>query len=378
MNSLSEWMARAMTAEGAVVESADPESLEALLPSSLQDAFRCGEFVRLGFGSALPEAARRVTLESDWVDILGRRIETRGRRANIDLDIPAGKPPDANDALRKALVFDNATYRFSGMETARARYRMMVFRVTAVSDEKREDVIAVAANEGNAARADGLAGHLLDAGATAWRPSTDAVAAGLASPWAPERTREVFGAAACAKAQERLAPFLAGMERRMGRDLERLHAYHEDLRSEAIRRHTEGRGRKGHPNAELAAQRVAAIEREYEAKVADVRRKFSLTVEIHPLQTFLVSMPVHRLAFVIRRRKGERAGYLDWNFGTRKLDTLACEGCGTVAPMFSVCDDRLHVICPNCLGACPQCAKSYCRACQPNGSPHCGKGCSKN
>jgi len=372
MNSLSEWMARAMAAEGAVVDTVEPEGLDALLPPSLQDAFRCGELVRLGFGSMMPENARRVTLESDWVDSLGRRIETRGRRTEVGLDMSPGKAPDAAEVLRKALVFDNATYRFTEMKAVRARYRIMVFRVAAVSDEKREDVIAVTVNEGNAARADGLAAGLLDIPAATWLPFAAADQDECPGRWTPERIRDVFGAAVRALAGERLAPFLAGMERRMGRDLERLHAYHEDLRGEAVRRQTEGRGRKGaKPDTAITAQRLAAIEGEYEAKIADVRRKYGLTVELHPLQTILVSMPIHRLAFVIRRRKGERAGYLDWNPITRKLDALGCEACGALPQVHSVCDDRLHVVCSSCLGACPACAKSYCRACHPKGCPQC-------
>ena len=374
MNSLSEWMARAMAAEGAVVEAVEPEGLDALLPPSLQNAFRCGELVRLGFGSATPDNARRVTMESDWVDILGRRIETRGRLIEVGLDIALGKPPDAGEVLRKALVFDNATYRFTGMEAARARYRTLVFQVAAVSDEKREDVIAITVNEGNAARADGLAAGLLETGAVAWGSSTAMDSDALPTRWTPERIRDVFGTAARALARERLAPFLAGMERRLGRDLDRLHAYHEDLRREALRRQAEGRGSKGaKPDPGLAAQRLTAIEREYEAKVADIRRKYGLTIELHPMQILLTTMPVHRLSFVIRRRKGERAGALDWNPLTRRVDSLGCEACGAMAPTHSVCDDRLHVICSGCLGACPGCAKCYCRACHPKGCPHCGR-----
>lgn len=371
MNSLSEWMARAMAAEGAVVDAVEPEGLDALLPPVLQDAFRCGELIRLGFGSLMPENARRVTLESDWVDSLGRRIETRGRRTEVGVDVSLGKAPDAAEVLRKALVFDNATYRFTEMKAGCARYRVMVFRVVAVSDEKREDVIAVTINEGNAARADGLAAALLEGGSAVWISSADVTGDDLPAPWPPERIRDVFGAAARVMARERLAPFLAGMERRMGRDLERLHTYHEDLRKEALRRQVEGRGRKGvKPDAGMVAQRLAAIEREYEAKGADVRRKYGLTVELRPLQTLLVRLPVHRLAFVIRRRKGDRAGYLDWNPLTRRLDSLACEACGGVVQKYSVCDDKLHVVCSGCHGPCQVCARSYCHACHPKGCPY--------
>lgn len=374
MNTLSEWMARALVAEGAVVEPVEPDGLDALLPPPLQSAFACGELMRLGFSSVLPELARRVTLESEWVDILGRRIETRGRRAEFAVDVSRGKPPDAVEMLRKGLEFDNATHRFTGMEAAWARYRLMVYRMVAVSDEKREDVIVVATNEGNAARADGMLTALLSVDPGAWVENGPDRTAELPASWSPERIRDVFGAAARALARERLAPFIEGMERRMGRDMERLHAYHEDLRKEAVRRQTEGRGRKGvKPDAALTAQRLTAIEREYEAKVTDIRRKYGLTVELQPLQTFRVTLPVHRLSFVIRRRKGEKAGYLDWNPLTRRLDRLGCEACGALTPSHSICDDQLHAVCPACLGACSGCGKSFCRACRPKGCPYCGK-----
>jgi len=374
MNTLSEWMARALVAEGAVVEPVEPDGLDALLTPPLQAAFRCGELMRLGFSAVLPEQARRVTLESEWVDILGRRIETRGRRAELAVDVPRGKPPDAVEVLRKGLEFDNATHRCLGMEEAWAGYRVMVYRMVAVSDEKREDVIVVAANEGNAARADGLLMALMSVDPGAWVENGPDRTAALPAPWSPERIRDVFGAAARVLARERLAPFIEGMERRMGRDMERLHAYHEDLRKEAVRRQTEGRGRKGvKPDAALTVQRLTAIEREYEAKVTDIRRKYGLAVELQPLQTFRVTLPVHRLSYVIRRRKGEKAGYLDWNPLTRRLDRLGCEACGVVTPSHSICDDQLHVVCPACLGVCSGCGKSYCRACRPKGCPHCGR-----
>lgn len=370
MNNLAEWMERALVAEGSVVEPVTQECLDVLLAPSLQAPFRCGELIRMGFSSVMPEQARRVTLESDWVEILGRRIETRGRRTNISVDITLSKPPDATEVLHKALMFDNATYRFTEMKTARAAYRLIVFRMAAISDEKREDVIAITVNEGNSARSNGLAAVLLEGGSTHWNVSSEGRDVEVSPPWTPERTRDVFGAAAKVMARERLAPFLAGMERRMGRDLERLHAYHDDMRKEAIRRQSEGRGRKGVKSiAVMGDERLAAIEREYEAKVADVRRKYRLSVDIQPIQMFLISLPVHRLSFIVRRRKGERMGFLDWNPLTRKLDSLSCEACGATAQTHSVCDANLHIVCSGCHGTCPACKKPYCRACHPKGCP---------
>jgi hypothetical protein len=368
MSDLRELLARALAAGGALVEPIEPEGLEIMAPTTIQQALSLPEWCRIGFGPEVPEQATRVNFESDWAGQLGRLLEGRGRRAHAVVHEQLSLPPrlELEKIVRREFVLQNATFRLGEAEQARARYALLVFRVTASSDEKREDLIHMCINESNHAVADDLARPLLsllrekysdgapededEPGETLLSGRIRTVAAGLLRP----RIRAQF------------SPFLAGMERRMARDLQRLHVYHSDLRREVAERMVE-RSRKSGTNDPVKADsmRLEAIGREYHSKVADLRRKYAMSVEVRFLQALRVDIPVRRAAVTVLRRKASRQTHLDWNPIARRVDRLPCESCWISPRIYSVCDERLHCVCPSCLSACPSCGRESCRACNP-------------
>jgi len=60
-----DFAARLLEYDGALVETINPEGLEAMLPAPVQHTLHAPEFVRLGFGAELPPEVQRVSLESD-------------------------------------------------------------------------------------------------------------------------------------------------------------------------------------------------------------------------------------------------------------------------------------------------------------------------
>ena len=79
-NRFRNFAARLLEHEGALVESLDPQGLEAMLPENLQQAIGAPEFLRLGFAAELPAGAEHASLESDWLEKFGRLLDERGRR----------------------------------------------------------------------------------------------------------------------------------------------------------------------------------------------------------------------------------------------------------------------------------------------------------
>ena len=167
------------------------------------------------------------------------------------------------------------------------------------------------------------------------------------------------------------------MRRRFERDQGRLYAYHDGLRQEALKRLAALPAKgplKPRQEAEKTReeQRLAAIEREYQSKVADLRTHFALSVTVEWVQTLELVMPVQRVEIQIRRRKGERLLALDWNPLTRHLDHAPDEHTFGVEPSRMVCDEQLHLLGPGGLASCPACGKEYCRVCHPAACPKCG------
>jgi len=353
----------------ALVEPIEPEGLEVLAPPPVQTALGIGEFARLGFGASLPPAAQRVGIEGDWLDRLGRLLEGSGRRTRLVLAGAARAPGDPERILGHELLLDNATWRLLEVSPAWTRYLVLDFRASAVSDEKRDFILRLPINLATATLPDHVLGAL-----TAQFASPDAMAdppeAALPPIWERARLLGLIDRALRPRLDSALAPFVKGLRRRLDRDQDRLHRYHNDLHREAMQR--AAALPEADPRRLREEQRVAAIGREYRAKLDDLARQYATRVSVQWVQTLELITPVHRFAVQIRRRKSDRTLLLDWNPLTRKLDPPLCEATASAERPRLVCDEALHLVVASALQPCEQCSKAFCRACHPDRCPKCG------
>lgn len=365
-----------LSAEGAIVEPVEPDGIEVLAPKALQQALSIPEWTRLGFGAELPDQALRVSLESDWIERLSGLLGERGSLLFISLgkDLPAKPSSDPGKLLKNEMVMGNATYRLKEMVEARTRYLLLTFRLTAISDEKRDDILHLGINESNSIISDDLVDPLFSylnslKETCVARPEDEK----LPAPWTDKQVRDFVKKALPGRIRTRFTPFLSGMERRMGKDMDRLYTYHTDLQNEAAKR-LEDKKAKGADEKDLEKEQMkfATIKREYQAKVADLGRKYAIHAEFDLVSALRLTMPVYRFNLLIMRRKGKRELHLDYNPISRRLETLPCEKCLSPSKPHLVCDDSLHLLCPACMSPCPSCDKTYCRACYPAKCPKCG------
>ncbi len=356
--------------EGALVEPLDPLGLEAMLPGNLQQALGAPEFLRLGFAPEAPVGAERASLESDWLEKFGRLLDERGRRLRFTANVVVPPLGHVERTVERNVVLQNAVYRMSQVEQAWTRYLIFIFRYTAISDEKREGIFKFGINLINGSAVDPMVDQLLAAAMdeSATRAVTKPTATQLPADWTGERLKKAVTRAAPVRVRAHLSQFVNGMQRRLDRDLERLHEYFGGLREESWRKL---KRRKG--DAARERLRIEAAEREYQVKVADLKQKYDLRVNIEPVQTLELISQVQRVALVIKRRKGERKLALDWNPIARQLDPPPCEWSFVAEGSRVVCDDQLHIVSPAGHAPCPQCDKEYCRACSPRRCPKCGK-----
>ncbi len=371
MADLRDFMAELLEREGAVVDAPGPELLEVLAPAPLRERLGLPEMALLAFGAERPAGALPVGLDDDWLERVGALLAERGQRAvrMVTLDVPPPSNPER--LLGHALALPNAVWRLKGAAPAWTRYRLISFRYTALSDEKREGVLRLGINMAT--------GALLDEGQAVlwerlaadpdWRtPSPEALRAGPA-PWPMERVDAVVRAALPPRLSAHLAPFLRSLRRRLDRDRDRLHEYHQDLHREASRRLAAARD---DAERQRETARLEAITREYAGKLDDLRHNYALALTVERVQTQDLILPVHRFSVLIRRRKGERMVSLDWNPLLRQLDPPPVEAGAGMDRVRLVCDERLHLTDEAAQAACPACAKPYCRACHPEACPKCG------
>jgi hypothetical protein len=166
------------------------------------------------------------------------------------------------------------------------------------------------------------------------------------------------------------------MRRRLDRDRARVHAYHNDLRLTALKKLAAlaaASSEKAEADRKRETMRVAAIEREYAAKLEDLRHNYALRVTVDWVQALELYVPVQRYEVLIKRRKGERLVRLDWYPNVRLMEPAPCDwGIGLERTRF-VCDDNLHLTDKAGQSPCSSCGKAWCRACQPGSCPRCGQ-----
>jgi hypothetical protein len=379
VGALRDFVSEVLEMEGSAVEAIEPDGLEILAPESLRTAMGWPELARLGFGAELPDRATAVGFEGDWLDRFGVLLGDRGRLAERQFVLP-GPPPriyDPERLLDHALDFPNAVWRLHGVSAAWTRCLLLAFRYTAVSDEKRNGLVWLGVNQGTGAVIDDFTTRLraLLAGDEEWQvPDADVrQAAGAAwdAPVLDARVRPILQH----RVRLEVEPFLRTMRRRLDRDRNRIHDYHNDLHLVAQKKLAAlagSTGEKAESDRKRERLRIAAIEREYAAKIGDLRHNYALRVTVEWVQGLELFVPVQRFEVLVKRRKGERLMRLDWHPAVRLMEPPPSDWGLGIGRSRLVCDDQLHITDPAGQSPCPSCGRAWCRACRPTACRRCG------
>lgn len=378
MSELRDFVADLLERRGAAVETLGSDRLEVLAPAPLQRQLGWPELTHLGFGTQQAAGTIAIALEGDWLDRFGALLADEGRWSEREVRLAAPVPPPSEPErlLDRVLHLPNAIWRLQGMSATWTRCLMLAFRVTAVSDERREKLIWLGFNLGTGAVISDILARLRPALAQAadWHmpdTATKHVAGlGWSSATLVARLRPLLER----EARDSMEPFLRAMRRRLERDRDRIHAYHNDLRDGSLKRLAalnRADGDRADADRRRETLRVEAIEREYRAKLDDLRRNYAMRVTVEWVQALELYVPVQRFDVLIRRRKGERTIRLDWHPLVRTVERPLCEAGLGLDRVRLVCDDKLHLTDPAGQAPCSSCGKPFCRACFPLACPRC-------
>lgn len=378
MSELQSFVADLLERRGAAVETQGPDRLDVLAPAPLREQLGLPELAQLAFGAERASGTIAVALEGDWLERLGALLAEQGQWSERALQMPMAVSPSGQPerVVERALDLPNAVWRLKGASATWTRCLILAFRYTAMSDEKREGLLWLGFNLGTGALLGDVLGRLRIqlAQTSEWhapdRDTRHAAAAGasqatLAARLPPLLDHEVRAS---------LEAFLRSMRRRLERDRDRVHAYHDDLRTASLARLRaleRADGARAEADRRRETLRVAAIEREYRVKLDDLRRNYALCVTVDWVQALELYVPVQRLEVLIRRRKGERVVSLDWHPLARMAELPLCEAGLGLDRVRLVCDDKLHLTDATGQAPCASCGKPFCRACFPAACPRC-------
>jgi hypothetical protein len=382
MSELRDFVADLLERRGAAVEVLGSDRLEVLAPAPLQGQLGWPELTHLGFGTQQAPGTVAIALEGDWLDRFGALLADEGRWSEREVRLPAPvlPPSDPERLLDRVLDLPNAVWRLRGMSTTWTRCLMLAFRLTAVSDEKREKLIWLGFNLGTGAVISDILAQLRPALAeTADWHMPDTATKHVAAPgWSAATLAARLRPLLDREARDSMEPFLRAMRRQLERDRDRVHAYHNDLRDASLKRLAalnRADGDRAEADRRREELRVEAIEREYRSKLDDLRRNYAVRVTVEWVQALDIYVPVQRFEVLIRRRKGERMIWLDWHPLVRAVERPLCEAGLGLDRVRLVCDDKLHLTDPAGHAPCSSCGKPFCRACFPLACPRCHQTC---
>ena len=334
---LLSFAAQVLERHGGLIEPAG-EHLLALMSPALAQTLELPEETELGteeapllYGSPLLD--RLVGLAIREVPVAYGRVAA-----------PYLKKAGFEQLLGRDLVFAGAQVRLSSRAEARATYMILICHYLALSDERKEGLVQVGLHEASGAVIPGLA--------DCWENSQPQFfQAGKAPPQFAVHLEAALDRAlesARTMAAAELSGFLAGMRRRLGRDVKNTREYYDALRREM-------EAGLSHPKlAESQRQeRLAKIEvlpQEMARKIADLEQKYQVRVTVAACGALRFLVDVVHLLLELKFRRLSRSLRVIWNPMTRSLDPLVCEDCrGTTHRIYpSVRDAGVHLLCLPC------------------------------
>src|SRR4051794_40687630 len=352
MNGLAEWARDLLLSRGALVESEEGARVRALLPPEVAASLDTGEWLALNFdGRAGADEA------SDWIERLAHLLPSGLLVSGARLPrLSSASSVDTGAVLARELVVQNGIYRLVEDFSGNARYLLFTFEYTVESDERSTGLVRICLNA--SARSQPPQTRLFWSalqGAMEDDPDFQPPAGLLAQLFPP--------AARCAQDEIRqlILPLEETATRRLTRDSARVESYYEGLLRQIEKRTAR---KSGDPEAmERERSRAVATRLDRDAKLADLLRKYSLSVNVRLADVLAVRLPVREIAVRLIRRKEERARTLHWNTVLKRLEPPMCEKCGRAAHPLFLCD-KVHCLCPICWLACPECGRNFCRICQ--------------
>jgi hypothetical protein len=326
---LEQFLRRYLDKTGGIWDEIEPQVYDVVLPEGTELPLSRGSgegMVRLAFDpEALPEHpnAQLASFGTPLVDRLLDDAVKRGRGGHfyfIGLNL---QPHDLLARLRRGLHVAPATIQIERMRALLFPQVLFWFQAAFVSDQKEQLILPVGLDLHYGREVRHL-DRLLESSHLAEHPST---------PLPPARTMSLQ--AGYRLARDQLLRTLAALGNHRGRELHercdlqiaRLKRYYADLRAELDEQKRRAR------NAEEAAvrhvERLAALNREEQLRVAELRQKSLLHVDLRLLQLLRIEQP----KLLLRLRlltEGHAPGHLEvvWDPLLEVVEAAACPNCG--------------------------------------------------
>ena len=342
---------------GGVWDEIEPQVYDLLLPveGAGPETLRMDrEIVRVAFDpEAIPEhpAAQLASFGTPLMDRLLRDAMQRGCFAQIYVVGLNLAPHDLAGRVRRAYsVPANMQLHVERVRPLHFPQAVFWLQATFVSDQKEQEIVPVALDLHSGRQVRHL-DALLDHARLSEMPSTSFLEArrmSLASAYILARDQALRTITSLANARHRQ------QSEHTEKQITRMSRYYADLLGELEDQLARASAlKKGSDDIAKFASRRDALEREEKVRVAELRQKSSLRVQVRLLNVLVIEQPKLLIHATLQAEKRDTERMeLIWDPLTEALEAVSCPQCQR--PTFALALSRLNKIaCPDCVTALP-------------------------
>lgn len=344
-----------LTRAGAIVDARPGPALDVMAEPALRDALGLGEFERLAFEPCVA-GATFIDYDSPLVDRLAAVVNGLGRVARVQPPPVTRRPIDAAVTIDRGVTIHNGIHRYQSHAPVDATYVGMAFEYTVLADERMGGVVTTWISP--ATRSVARLESRIDAASLPDDTDQAAVGeptAGSAAAW------PLAVASARARIVPEIADFLERLRRRRDRDVRRLRDYYAEIDLE-IRRKLLRQGLTDDLDRR-ERDRLDATHRACRSRGVEVANRYRVRLHLSPVGVWLCRLPAYHINVRLMRRDSAANAVFSWNPIDGRIEPRACDGCLTPTNSAWLCDDAVHYVCHDCLAACRECGRRFCRAC---------------
>jgi len=334
-------LAQLISLHEGIAEPDGEQVLNVLLTQNIAKALDLPEEVSLTTRADIPESYF-VTYHSSLLNKFSELIADRGCATAVGVKYDGYlKTTGFEKLLQQALAPQNGLIRFLDAKPETTRYVWCNVAYTAEADERRIGMVSFIINE--------LTGVTpIDIGdALFWEADrievNDSETSTISMPF--EQLSNLIEQTAAKLIKAELENWNAKLTRTLTRDSERLHAYYGTIASE-IASKIEYKGLLGE-DKEKELARIEATQRELERKLADIKERYTLSVDAFLHSAMVIHLPTVHINCELVRKKAKRTVTAVWNPFTKIVEPLRCEVLGDPVYEFYLDDKAAKIISAN-------------------------------
>jgi len=339
-NPILSTLAQLITLHEGIAEPEDEQTLNVLLTQSIAKALDLPEDITLATRADIPDS-HFVTYHSELLTKFSELLGDRGCVTAVGVKYEGYlKTTGFDKLLTLHLAPQNGLIRFLEAKPQTTRYIWCNVAYTAEANERRIGMVSFIINE--------LTGVTpVDIGnALFWEADRIDVDDSLElTPIDFTELSSLIEKTAAQLIQTDLEKWSAKLTRTLTRDSERLHSYYGTIATEIAAKIEHKDLSDEQKEKEFA--RIEATQRELERKLADIKERYTLSVDAFLHSAMIIYLPTIHVNCELVRKKAKRTVTAVWNPFTKVLEPLRCEVSGEPVYEFYLDDKTAKIISPS-------------------------------